>query len=201
MQVLVRTNPLAEPQPMPIFYVSAQQINAPLSLQLPESGRVELQIVRPSTGQIFGVAELLMHSASPGFFTIGSTGIGQIAALNEDGTVNSAQNPIARGQVIQLFGTGQGIVPNAPADGELTPGALPSRDRPRVIVNSREVTPEYSGLAPGLIGVWQLNVRIPDFVPPGEAIDVVVLQSSVPSNLRVDPATNRPIRTTIAVKQ
>jgi uncharacterized protein (TIGR03437 family) len=63
------------------------------------------------------------------------------------------------------------------------------------------VTPEYSGLAPGLIGVWQLNVRIPDFVPPGEAIDVVVLQSSVPSNLRVDPATNRPIRTTIAVKQ
>jgi uncharacterized protein (TIGR03437 family) len=201
MQVLIRTNPLAEPEAMPLFFVSAQQINAPLSLRLPESGRAELQVVRPSTGQIFGVAELLMHSAAPGFFTIGSTGIGQIAALNEDGSVNSAQNPIARGQVIQMFGTGQGVVPNAPADGELTPGALPSRDQPRVIINSREVTPEYSGLAPGLIGVWQINVRIPDFVPPSDAIDVVVLQSSVPSNLRVDPSTNRPIRTTIAVKQ
>jgi sugar lactone lactonase YvrE len=95
LQVLVRTAPLSEPTPVPIFYASAQQINAPLPMGLPESGRVELQVVRPSTGQIFGVSDMLMAPSSPAFFTAGATGSGQIAALNQDGSVNSAATPIA----------------------------------------------------------------------------------------------------------
>jgi uncharacterized protein (TIGR03437 family) len=101
--------------------------------------------------------------------------------------------------VIQLFATGQGFVPDAPNDGEVAPGPLPARDRPRVIVNTGFVEPDYSGLAPGLIGVWQINVRIPDNVPPSNNTLIVVEQGSATTNL--DSASGRRITNTIAVKQ
>jgi uncharacterized protein (TIGR03437 family) len=52
---------------------------------------------------------------------------------------------------------------------------------------------QYSGLAPGLIGVWQINVRIPERVAPGNAVLLYVQYKDVPS---MTPQR----RATIAVK-
>jgi uncharacterized protein (TIGR03437 family) len=79
---------------------------------------------------------------------------------------------------------------------------VPTPDKPRVIVNVAEVPPDfvqYSGLAPGFAGLWQINVKIPDSTPPGEAIQVVVLHKGKPSNQ--DVSGQIVVRTTIAVKQ
>jgi uncharacterized protein (TIGR03437 family) len=56
----------------------------------------------------------------------------------------------------------------------------------------------YSGLAPGLVGVWQINVRIPMSVPPSSSTDVVVVLNSIPSNQ--PESGGGVIRTVIAVK-
>jgi uncharacterized protein (TIGR03437 family) len=53
----------------------------------------------------------------------------------------------------------------------------------------------YSGLAPGLAGVWQIDVRIPEFVAPGDSVIVAVVYESVPS---ID---SQKMLTTIAVRQ
>jgi len=110
-----------------------------------------------------------------------------LAALNgNDNSVNTASKPLVRGQVIVLFGTGQGSVPNGPADGTVAVGPLPTADRPRVVIGGVDVPDanvEYSGLAPGLIGVWQINVRVPQEVTAGNQVSLVVYLRSVRSQL------------------
>ena len=126
-----------------------------------------------------------------------TTSKGQVSALNEDNTVNSTSNPIARSKIIQLYGTGLGAVSNTPADG--APAGVPLSvgvERPDVYFNGIIVPAanvQYSGLAPGFVGLWQLNVKVPDTVAPGNAVSVLVLLRSVGSQ--------RGLATVIAVKQ
>ncbi len=215
---------LVNDQPAPLFFVSPDQINFQVPMGAPSSGSTEIQVVRKSTGQIVAVGcsavrvgtkpdgtqrwsctagGVLMDVASPALFAGPgySAGSGQIAALNEDNTINSSTNPISRGKVIQLFGTGQGFVPGAPPDGAAPTGAIWTPDRPRVIVGTDFVTDsdiQYSGLAPYLVGVWQLNVRIPERVAPSNQVLVVIVHRSIPSN---NPQVPGQIVATIAVKQ
>ncbi len=181
VQVLVNGTPSA------LFYVSPTQINLPLPSTLPASGTVDLQIVSKSSSRIYGLTEISLAPVSPGLFTLAGSGSGQLAALNAaDGSVNTASKPLVRGRYITLFGTGQGLVPNAPLDGTPAIDITPTFDRPRVVIGGVDVQDsdiQYSGLAPGLIGVWQINVRVPQEVTAGNQIPVVVYLRSVPSQL------------------
>ncbi|MCU1258025.1 MAG: hypothetical protein JWO80_910, partial [Bryobacterales bacterium] len=174
----------------PLFFVSPGQINLPLpATGMPTSGTVDLLVSAPKTGQIYGLTEVNMASVSPGLFTLAATGTGPAAALNADGTVNSPAHPLVRGNIIVLFGTGEGPVPNAPADGMPAPGPVPTAISPLVvfgqgdnIIQGDPSDVRYSGLAPGLIGVWQVNVRVPATVTAGNQVPVIVYLQSVPTN-------------------
>jgi uncharacterized protein (TIGR03437 family) len=216
---------LVNDQPAPLLFVSPHQINFIMPMNAPTSGTVEIQAVRKSLGQVLAVAcsatrqsqqrfvcsgTVQMDVASPALFagTNFSAGTGQIAAYNvraSDGSnygINSASNPVARSDYIVMFGTGQGFIANAPADGASPGGAFPTADpKPQVIVNVARVPDEnvaYSGLSPDYPGLWQLNVKIPDSTPPGNTIQVVVVHRGIPSNDTTSPGR---IVTTIAVKQ
>ncbi len=198
---------LINDQPAPLFFVSPGQINFQVPSSAPSSGTVDVRVEKKSTGQVLGTGMIQMAQAAPGFFTAETSGSGQLMVLNGDGvTVNSAANPAKRGEVIEFFGTGQGLVPSLPPDGELTPGdSLVSTDaKPQVIMQPGPTSflddkyVEFSGLAPGLVGVWQVNVRIPDEVPPSNAVLVVFRYKGVTSN---NTSVLDQIRTTIAVKQ
>ena len=71
---------------------------------------------------------------------------------------------------------------------------------PRIFVNSRwldEYDPtliKYSGLAPGLVGVWQVNFIVPDYVPDSDAVLVVITMKD-----RIGSSPG--MATTIAVKR
>jgi uncharacterized protein (TIGR03437 family) len=187
---LADTQVLINNVPAPLYYVSPGQINVELPNGLPGGGTATLQVVRQSTGQIYGGAEIQLAAADPGLFTSNGSGGGPVAAINVvDGSVNSASNPVARGQYISLYGTGEGSVPNAPPDGNPAPGAIPTATQPQVLLgptgpnatllNSANIT--YSGLAPTLVGVWQINILIPATAPTG-SVPITIYQNSVPSN-------------------
>ena len=181
VQVLVNGTPAS------LFYVSPSQINLPLPSTLPTSGTVDLEIVSKSTARIFGLTEISLAAVSPGLFTLAGSGVGQLAALNSpDNSVNTASKPLVRGQVLTLFGTGEGPVPNAPPDGTVPTGPVPTSDTPRIVIGGIDVDPSnilYSGLAPGLIGVWQINVRVPQEVTAGNQILVTVYLRSASTQL------------------
>ncbi len=123
-----------------------------------------------------------------------------MAALNQDNTINSATNPLLRGQVIQLFATGQGPVPNAPPDGQAATGEVPTPLLPQILLGGMFVPAaniSYSGLAPDLVGVWQINFTVPTTVTAGNSVPIVVIMNSIPSD---SPAVPGQITTTIALK-
>ena len=192
---------LVDEIPAPLYFVSPAQINFYVPMRLEAGTQATLIVQRKSNGQILSSGVLDVGTATPSFFTTTQNGQGQIAALNEDNTVNTNTNGIERGKVIQLYATGQGFVENAPPDGTPPTGVVPTRDLPRVIIGSGFVADsdiQYSGLAPGLVGVWQINVKVPMTVPPGSMTEVVVVMRSIPSNQ--PEGGGGVIRTVIAVK-
>jgi uncharacterized protein (TIGR03437 family) len=192
---------LVDEIPAPLYFVSPGQINFYVPMRLEPGTQSTFIVQRKSNNQILASGVLDVGTATPALFTSTQNGQGQVAALNEDNTVNTNTNGVDRGKVIQLYATGQGFVPNAPPDGTPSEGLVRTPDLPRVIIGSGFVPDEaieYSGLAPGYVGVWQINVRVPMSVPPGSATDVVVTLRSVPSNQ--PEAGGGVIRTVIAVK-
>jgi uncharacterized protein (TIGR03437 family) len=197
---LANTQVIVNNKASALFFVSPGQINLPLSLSLPSAGTVDLQVVQSVTGQIYGAAEIALSSASPGLFTTGGTGSGEVAAINGvDGTINSAINPVARGAYLTLYGTGQGPVANAPPDGTAGTGPIPTAVNPQILLDGNFVPAadvQYSGLAPDLVGVWQINLVIPPGTTPGHTVPIIVLMNSVPSD---NPSVPGQIAATIAV--
>jgi uncharacterized protein (TIGR03437 family) len=182
--------------PAPMYFTSPTQINFLLPKDLPTSGSVTLELSQPSSGRVVAAAQLAMDVASPAFFTSDATGTGLVAAVNQDGTINGPNNPVRPGDIISLYGTGYGLLPNAPPDGEPAPGVLPTALNPRVLINARDAELLYSGAAPGAAGLWQINVRVPLQSPPGANL-VNMIYNSIPNN---DPQNPTRIRATISVR-
>ncbi len=197
------TQILVNGTPAPLYYVSPGQINVELSNSLPSGGTATIQAVQPSTSQVYGSVEVPLASSDPALFSTNSSGGGQVAAYNYvDSTTNSSANPVARGQIIILYGTGLGAVPNAPADGQAATGPVPATSAPQVLLGASATSflPAsnvlYSGLSPQFPGIWQINLMIPSDAPTGGSVPIKIFQNSIPS---IDP-TQSVAATTIAIK-
>jgi uncharacterized protein (TIGR03437 family) len=183
----------------PLFQVSPGQIN----FQVPSGaniGQNSIAVRLADTSELLAGGALLVAANSPGFFTLSQDGKGQAAARNQDGiTVNGPANPAPHGSVISLYGTGQGQVSPAVADGVGAPAnppattvAVPTSDAKTCLTQQPSVCVaigttfgniQFSGLAPNYVGLWQLNVQIPMDAPTGPAVPVRVVINATTSNL------------------
>jgi uncharacterized protein (TIGR03437 family) len=116
-----------------------------------------------------------------------STGKGQAAAVNQDGSINSASHPAPIGSYVSLFATGEGQTSPSGVDGK--PGQVPL-SHPllpvTVTIGGQTVTPQYAGGAPGEVaGVMQVNVQILSGMQTGVAVPVVVQVGNVSSQAGV----------------
>ena len=150
------TNPqlLFNGQPATLSYASATQINALAPASLPANSTATLSVVMNGAAVTDSVA---VATAAPGIFT-SSGATGQAAATNQDGSLNSASNPAARGSVVSIYATGQGA----------------STNNVTLMTAGYNAPVLYAGPAPGFPGLMQINAQIPaGFLPPG--IQAVVL--------------------------
>jgi uncharacterized protein (TIGR03437 family) len=86
-----------------------------------------------------------------------------VAQNYSDWSVNSSQNAAAPGQYVVVYLTGQGLVDNPVATGVAPPASPPSvplADAQAKIGGSAAQI-QFLGLAPGLVGVSQMNLLIP----------------------------------------
>jgi len=155
---------------IPLLFVSYGQINAVMPYTLEQGTWPEVQVVRQGApGNV--LKNSLVKRAGIAIFRTDDSESRPAAALNEDGTVNSAMNPASPGSVVVLFGTGGGATIPASKAGTVTPlEPRPLAHAPKVYdASSRELTVEYAGAAPGLVaGVIQINVRLPNPIPPAQ---------------------------------
>jgi uncharacterized protein (TIGR03437 family) len=142
-------------------------------------------------GQTSAPAPLALAGSVPGLFTIDSTGRGQAAAINQNGSINSASAPVPIGGFISLFATGEGQSSPQGVDGKPGVAPLPFPTlRVSVAIGGVIANQQFVGGAPGgVAGLLQINVPIPAGVTPGSATPVVI---------RVGDATSQP-GVTIAV--
>ena len=168
---------LVDGAPAPLYIVYPGQINFIVPNGARTSGYADLQVIQVSTGQILGAAQLPMYAVAPAAFPYpgGQTGATvYAAAINQDGTVNSAGNPALRGDVISLYMTGEGNVPGEPPDGVPATAALSAPVPITVLLNGFDVNSStyaeqniqhvlYSGINQ-YPGMWQINVQIPKTV-------------------------------------
>jgi uncharacterized protein (TIGR03437 family) len=181
----------------PIYYIDDKQVNFQIPSNSPVgSNRIAVRVA--DTGELVaGGSNLLVGTASPGLFTANQTGSGQAAVLNQDSTVNTASNPASQGTIIVLYGTGQGLVSPAVPDGTATPAgtlsntvAVPTSNQSTCLNNQPSMCVafgntlgdvKFSGLAPGYIGLWQINVAVPTGLTAGN-VPVRVIINGTPSN-------------------
>jgi uncharacterized protein (TIGR03437 family) len=131
-------------------------------------------------GQLSAPVTLPFAAASPALFTLDQSGMGQAAAVNQDGTnaINGAAHPIKIGSYIALYITGVGQTNPPGVDGLV--GAVPY-PQPLQNVNvtanigGQPATVLYAGGAMGLLaGVMQVNLLIPAEITPGNFVPVTV---------------------------
>lgn len=133
-------------------YVSGDQINFLIPPDV-QPGRRRIDVVTPqgSTAQYVDIAAL-----APALFT-----------FERDGMQLAAPDPVQAGGFVALWASGLGpSVPSAVA-GRVLDGPLPLASNPEVLVAGRPAEVVYAALA--MAGVWQVNIRVPEGVPPGLA--------------------------------
>jgi uncharacterized protein (TIGR03437 family) len=88
-------------------------------------------------------------------------------AAERDGRMLACGRPVRAGEIVDLYASGLGPTdPPAPA-GMAVRHPLPLASVPEVRIGGQPADVEYAGLVSP--GVYQLNVRIPSGLPPGDA--------------------------------
>ncbi len=142
--------------PAPVLYSGSNQINlqVPFATSAYTAFGTGVQVVLPSGTLVLQPP----FAQSLGVFT--NDGV-HAAALNQDGTINSASNPAPAGSIVTVFGTGA-TWPSGMQDGAVAAAAM---ELSGLLAFDKFGTPlaiRYSGAAPGLIdGVFQMNLEAP----------------------------------------
>lgn len=172
----------------PIIYTSSGQVSAVVPYGITGGTALVTVTYQGQTSAGFSVP---IAPSAPGIFTAGTTGKGQAAALNQDGSINSAGNPAHPGDVITLFATGEGQTAPLGVDGKPAATPLPQPVLGTQVYlgsdsDSGPVQLQYAGAAPGEIaGLMQINAAIPQYIQTGNAVPVLVQVGSGFSQLDV----------------
>ena len=175
---------------VPLFFASPDQANIQIPWEL--IGLEEAFLTVIVGDQESAPVSVTIVVFNPGIFTTSATGEGQGSILIA-GTATLAapagafpdSRPVSRGEPIAIFATGLGPVTNMPATGAAASDDPLSETttQPQVTVGGVAATVIFSGLAPGFVGLYQINVVIPEGAPSGDAIEVVITIGGVVSNV------------------
>jgi uncharacterized protein (TIGR03437 family) len=159
------TTVLFEHLPGKIIYVTPTQLVATVPAAAGNRSSITVE-VQTSHDVISAPVIVDMDPAAPALFTSDASGKGQVAAINQDNTVNGTIHPASAGSIIGLFATGGGA---------LTTDTLPRVALPvSATMGGLDAQVLYAGVAPGEPeGVIQINVQVPTGVTPG-SVEVVV---------------------------
>lgn len=178
----------------PVLYAQSYQVNAVVPFSIVPKANVQVQV--EFNGRPSDPVPIAMTEAAPAVFLLDQPSPygGRAAALNQDGSINSADNAATLGSVVTLYITGAGKMQPQVSDGKITTDISAQPVLPVSVTFNywQRATVLYAGSAPGMIaGVLQINVRVldvscsvPNCFPNYSAIPVVVgIGPADPTNL------------------
>jgi uncharacterized protein (TIGR03437 family) len=166
--------------PMPLLYAGAGQVNAVVPEGIAPNASYPLVVVR-GTAQSVPVP-LTVTQLQPAAYTVNTSGSGPGIVTNAlTGGLISTSNPAHAGDYLVIYGTGMGALEGPsgetqPGDGAGAPGdvVFHTKAAVSVTVGGVKVPALFSGLTPSFVGLYQVNIQVPDGVAPGDAVPVVI---------------------------
>jgi uncharacterized protein (TIGR03437 family) len=164
---------------LPLIFTSSRQVSvvAPNTLEPGRAFMMEVEF-QGTKSVVFPIVSV---SSAPALFTANGSGTGNAAAFQVDATtgevtLNSDKTPATKGSILVLYATGiaprlpippDGFVAVEPSGNSIAGISLMLGDAPAEIL--------YAGYAPGLvIGIVQINARVPETTPTGKAVPVTI---------------------------
>jgi uncharacterized protein (TIGR03437 family) len=170
---LAGTDVLFDGVAAPLFFVRGDQLNVQVPYSLAGSSSTTVQVFH--NGVASNPVELPVVASAPGVFAY-EGGKYQGIIFNEDHSINTSINPAKPGSIVVFYATGEGQLIPAGIDGKLAEAPYPTPLLPvSVAMGGVPVTDmPYAGAAPGFAGLLQVNARIPQSVPPGRSVPLVL---------------------------
>ena len=166
------TQVLVNGQPAPVYYVSPGQINFEIPIDA-ATGDATVQVVRNS--QAGNIAYLNIQPSEPRFITNGGT---YAIMTTPNGTLTGIpSHPVTGGDVVVIYTIGLG--PTSP----VVPSGTASPTSPLAVIDPTTVeacfgnnspfspapcvNPQFVGLTPAFVGLYQINLAIPQGMASG----------------------------------
>ena len=170
--------------PIPLLYVSPGQINAQLPFNA--SGNATLTIHTPDG--LSNNFPLTVQPAAPSIFVAnsGSQTLG-LVVRNTNGQIVTPTNPIHPKDGITIYLTGMGQTSPAIPAGAAAPSDPLARvsQTPGLTIAGMDLAVSYAGLAPGEVGVYQINATVPQSVLTGMSMPLTINQGGATTTLNV----------------
>jgi uncharacterized protein (TIGR03437 family) len=155
--------------PAPLLYAQASQIDAQVPYTVSGNGATHMEVFYQAKSA--GTLDLTVTSNVPAVFS---------TIVQQDGTYNSQTNPAPHGTFLIIYATGDGIEYGPDLAGLPAAAPYPSPVLPVTVTlagMAAEVT--YAGSAPGLVGILQVNARVPGSYVPSGAVPLVLMVGTV----------------------
>lgn len=159
----------------PLFYVSPNQIN----LQVPWE-------IAPGAATITATLNGATSLNPPISTTISAASPGVFAVVHADGSAVTPSSPAKANEVVLVYANGLGAVNGTVQTGQPATAAAATRTAATATVGQFKAAVQYAGLAPGWVGLYQVNVQLPSRVFASDRAELLLKigsQLAIPVNI------------------
>jgi uncharacterized protein (TIGR03437 family) len=178
-------------QAAPQFFQSPMQVNVQVPWEF--EGQDETTVQAEVGGEISDEIPVALTTYSPGLFSMTQMGSGQgailisgtgLLAAEENAFPGAPSRPVRRGEFLEVYASGLGPVTNAPATGSPASETILAHTTAAstATIGGEAATVIFAGLAPGFVGLYQVNIEVPQNAPTGGAVELLLSIGGAISN-------------------
>ncbi|HLK22193.1 MAG TPA: hypothetical protein VKT81_24770, partial [Bryobacteraceae bacterium] len=171
---------------LPLQFSGANQINAVVPFDVPVN--TSQQLVIQAGEALSQPVPVDIVAAVPGVFTQNQSGSGPGAILVQPAgstktAMNTPANPAHAGDALLIFCTGLGTVTPKVTAGSVAPSSPPAKidNALSVSVGGHDAQVLFAGLAPGFVGLYQVNVTVPSGIAASDDVPVLMMEAGTTS--------------------
>jgi uncharacterized protein (TIGR03437 family) len=169
---------------LPLVYASDTQINALVPYQLPAKAKYQVIVQRGIT--LSSPETVAIFDSQPAVFTVDQSGKGQghiYVIASGAQTLADRASPATAGDVLTVYCAGLGEVQPGLVAGMPAPiDQLENTVNPvTATIGGVAADVLFAGLTPGFVGLYQINMTVPNGVTPGDQVPLLLTVAGITS--------------------
>ena len=172
---------------VPLFAVDdvngQEQINFQVPWEVASGPTAKIAVI--NNGTTSATVSVPVLASQPGIINYNTAGGSFGVILHSNFQLADSAHPVAPGETVLIYCTGLGAVSSPPADGAAANGQS-TVVKAKVTMGGVNAAVSFSGLAPGFVGLYQVNAVVPSGLASGNQ-PVVITVGSSPSNSALLP--------------